>query len=295
MSENILKIGKVLESWITLDLGHKGMLDKKPSVSYIESTSLLNNSPTRNILGSLDGDELVRGIFVAYNLLNGDDDNTALQKANRIYTIDYIKSESDEYYGDETCEVCEGGGEVGCDTCDGQGYDNCSRCEGRGNEECGECNGDGVDEDDDVCSNCDGDGGMVCDDCDGDATVDCNDCEGSGRRECGECEGSGEVEGNTEKIDIQYGTVITQSLDMAEELNRRTDDQREETIDEFNEWLSRYKNEILIVDKIDDTIEYDYEWEVGDAEAKLEGMRVNKIGDYKVAKNNKITALSSRT
>ena len=42
------------------------------------------------------------------------------------------------------------------------------------------------------------------------------------------------------------------------------------------------KNEILIVDKIDDTIEYEYEWEVGDEEAKLEHFRINKLGDYRV-------------
>ena len=294
MSENILKIGKVLESWITLDLGHKGMLDKKPSVSYIESMALLNNSPTRNIVRSLDGEELIKGIFVAYNLLSGDDDNTALQKANTIYTIDYIKSEGDEYYADETCQECGGDGEVECDTCDGLGYNDCGICEGRGNEECDECNGEGVDEDFDVCSTCNGDGGMACDDCEGNSTVDCNDCEGSGRRECGECEGNGEIEGNIEKIDIEYGTVITQSLDMSEELNRRTYDGSEDTIDGFNKWLNRYKNEILITDRIDDTIEYDYEWEVGDAEAKLEGLRINKLKDYRVAKNNQVTALSSR-
>ncbi len=294
MSENILKIGKVLESWITLDLGHKGMLDKKPSVSYIESTSLLSNSPTRNILGSLDGDELVRGIFVAYNLLNGDDDNTALQKANRIYTIDYVQSEGDEYYADEDCETCEGMGEIHCEECDGVGYDECENCKGRGNEECGECDGSGVDEDDDTCNYCDGEGNEQCYDCDGDGTVNCSTCEGSGNRECEECQGGGQVEGSIEKIDIEYGTIITQSLEMAAELSRRTDDQRKEVIDGFYKWVDRYKNEILIVDKIDDTIEYEYEWEVGDEEAKLEHFRINKLGDYRVGKGDHVTALSTR-
>ena len=137
MNENILKVGKVLESWITLDLSHKGKLDMKPSVSYIESSSL-SYPPTKNILSSLDGDELVKGLFVAYNLLNGDDDNTALRKAETIYTIDYVKSEGDEYYPDENCEICEGMGEIHCEECDGMGYDDCGSCEGRGNEECGE-------------------------------------------------------------------------------------------------------------------------------------------------------------
>jgi hypothetical protein len=293
MNENILKVGKVLESWITLDLSHKGKLDMKPSVSYIESSSL-SYPPTKNILSSLDGDELVKGLFVAYNLLNGDDDNTALRKADTIYTIDYVKSEGDEYYPDENCETCEGMGEIHCEECDGMGYDDCENCEGRGNEECGECDGAGVDEDDDTCNYCDGEGNTQCYDCDGDGTIDCNTCEGSGNKECPECEGSGEVEGSIEKIDIEYGTIITQSTEMIEELNRRTDDKRVEIIDEFHEWVSRYKNEILITDKIDDTIEYDYEWDAGDAEAKLEGVRVNKLGDYKVGKNNQVTSLGSR-
>lgn len=293
MNENILKVGKVLESWVTLDLSHKGKLDMKPSVSYIES-SALNYPPTKNILSTLDGDELVKGLFVAYNLLNGDDDNTALRKAETIYTIDYLKSEGDEYYPDEHCETCEGNGEIHCEECDGMGYDDCENCEGRGNEECGECDGAGVDEDDDECNYCDGEGNTQCHDCEGDGTIDCNTCEGSGNKECPECEGSGEVEGSIEKIDIEYGTIITQSTEMIEELNRRTNDRREEVIDEFNEWVSRYKNEILIADRIDDTIEYDYEWDAGDAEAKLEGLRINKLGDYKVGKNNQVTSLGSR-
>jgi hypothetical protein len=293
MNENILKVGKVLESWVTLDLSHKGKLDMKPSVSYIES-SALNYPPTKNILSTLDGDELIKGLFVAYNLLNGDDDNTALRKAETIYTIDYVKSEGDEYYPDEYCETCEGNGEIHCEDCDGMGYDDCGNCEGRGNEECGECDGAGVDEDDDTCNYCDGEGNAQCYDCDGDGTIDCNTCEGSGNKECPECEGSGEVEGSIEKIDIEYGTIITQSTEMIEELNRRTNDRREEIIDEFHEWVSRYKNEILITDKIDDTIEYDYEWDAGDAEAKLEGVRMNKLGDYKVGKNNQVTSLGSR-
>jgi hypothetical protein len=293
MNENILKVGKVLESWITLDLSHKGKLDMKPSVSYIES-SALSYPPTRNILSSLDGDELVKGLFVAYNLLNGDDDNTALRKAETIYTIDYVQSEGDEYYPDESCEICGGMGEIHCEECDGMGYDDCGNCEGRGNEECGNCDGAGVDEYDDECNYCDGEGNTQCYDCDGDGTIDCNTCNGSGNRECEECEGSGEVEGSIEKIDIEYGTIITQSTEMIEELNRRTDDQREEIIDEFHEWVNRYKNEILITDKIDDTIEWEYEWEVGDAEAKLEGLRMNKLGDYRVGKNNQVTSLGGR-
>lgn len=294
MSENILKVGKVLESWVTLDLSHKGLLDKKPSISYIGSSSL-SYPPTKNILSSLDGEELIKGLFVAYNLLNGDDDKTALQKANTIHTIDYVKSESDEYFGEVDCDICEGQGQIPCEMCDGLGYEDCGNCEGVGNDECGKCNGEGVDEDGDSCTYCDGDGSITCEDCEGDATVDCNYCEGSGNNECSECEGNGEVEGSTEKIDIEYGTIITQNLDMVNELNKRTNDQREEVIDGFNKWVDRYKNEILIVDKIDDTIDYYHEWEVGDEEAKLEGVRINKLNEYKVGnRSGQITSLSTR-
>lgn len=293
MSENILKIGKVLESWITLDLSHKGMLGKKPSVSYIESSSL-NYPPTKNILSTLDGEELVKGLFVAYNLLNGDDDKTALQKVNTIYTIDYVKSEGYAYLPEETCETCGGDGELECDDCDNTGYEECENCQGRGNVECEECSGEGVDEDGDTCIHCEGEGNDTCYDCSGDGTLNCGTCEGSGNIECSECGGAGEIEGSIDKIDIEYGTIITQSLEMAAELSRRTDDQRKEVIDGFYKWVDRYKNEILIVDKIDDTIEYEYEWEVGDEEAKLEHFRINKLGDYRVGKGDQVTALSTR-
>jgi hypothetical protein len=40
MEENILKVGKIIERWVTMDLSHKGMTNKMPSVSYIAHSTL---------------------------------------------------------------------------------------------------------------------------------------------------------------------------------------------------------------------------------------------------------------
>jgi len=76
---------------------------------------------------------------------------------------------------------------------------------------------------------------------------------------------------------------------MVDELKRRTEGG--DIIDGFRNWINRYQNEILILDRIDDVISYEDEWEVGDVEAKYEGIKTNLKG-YKVSKNGSfITAL----
>ncbi len=266
MNENILKIGKVLESWITLDLSHKGLLDSKPSVSYIVQSSV-TYPPTKNILSSLDGEELVKGLFTSYNLLNGDSDETAISKSEKIYVVDYVKRESDEFYPDVYCDDCSGGGE-----------EQCQNCEGEGEIECTDCDGTGEDTDSESCYKCDGSGNITCEDCDG-----------SGNVECSNCEGEGEVTGDIESVEVEMGTILTQNKDMVEELNRRTEGGN--VIDGFEEWVDKYKNEIIICDTIDDVIEYEYEWELGNAEAKLEDVGDN-LKNYRISRNTpNITAL----
>ena len=192
MEENILKVGKILESWVTMDLSHRGMTDKMPSVSYI-TDSALSYPATKNILESLPGDEMVRSIFVAYNLLSGDDDSTALNKTRSIYMVDIKQKTSEEYYPDVECDYCDGGGEVNCESCDGNG-----------DVECGECDGSGQIS----CEDCEGEEFIECSDCDGDGSNTCNNCGGDGKFDCPECDGSGEKEGSEEVIDIQYSTIL---------------------------------------------------------------------------------------
>jgi hypothetical protein len=288
MSENILKIGEVLSSWVRLDLNHKGLTDTIPTPSYIEKSSLIY-PPTKNILSSLDSEELIKGVFVAYNLLNGDDKVTALNKSSTIYVIDFIEKDGREYIPEVDCEECGGDGRVECGTCSGWGKEDCNECNG-GKVECEDCGGDGLDEEGESCDSCGGSGEEECNYCDGTANVECRDCGGDGEFQCNECSGNGTVDGNEEVIDIEYGTVLTQNRDMVDELERRTEGG--DIIDGFRDWVERYQNEILILDRFSDTILYEDEWEVGDVDAKYEGTKTNLNG-YKVSKNGSyITALN---
>jgi hypothetical protein len=65
----------------------------------------------------------------------------------------------------ETCENCDGSGEVGCDYCGAEGEIECNACNGEGEVEGG------------------------CDYCDY-GRVDCDECGGGGEEECPVCEGA---------------------------------------------------------------------------------------------------------
>ena len=288
MNENILKLGKTLESWVTLDLSHRGLLDYTPSPSFIEK-SALTYPPTRNILSYLDGEDLVKSIFVAFNLLNGDNDTTALNKASTIYVIDFIERDGREYIANVECENCGGDGRIECSGCSGWGKQDCNECNG-GKVECDYCGGDGLDEYGESCGNCGGSGEEECNYCDGTTSVECEDCGGESEFTCNECSGNGEVDGDEEVIDIEYGTILTQNRNMIDELERRTEGG--DIIDGFREWIRKYQHEILVLDRIDDVISYEDEWEVGNVDAKYEGIKTNLKG-YKVSKNGSfITALN---
>ena len=262
-----------------MDLLHKGINDKMPSVSYI-AQSVLSYPATLNILGSLPGDEMVRSIFVAYNLLSGDNDSTALDKTRRIYMIDLKQKTSEEYFPDEECAYCDGSGEVNCQECDGDGEIECSHCDGSGQISCEDCEGE-------ECSICDGDEFIKCSDCDGDGSDACSDCYGDGKFECPECEGSGEVEGSEEVVDIQYSTIITQDESLTEGIELRLDNDDSESIDSL---LNRFKSQIMVTNVIDDVVDFYDEWDgESDVEYKLENIKLNHKG-YKIGRDNKISA-----
>ena len=278
MEENILKVGKILESWVTLDLSHKGMTDKMPSVSYIADSALAYPA-TKNILESLPGDEMVRSIFVAYNLLSGDDDSTALNKTRSLYMIDIKQKTSEEYYPDVECDYCDGSGEVECDACYGNGDVECGECSGSGQISCEDCEGE-------ECSLCDGDEFVKCEECDGDGDYSCNNCGGDGKFDCHECDGSGEKEGGYEVIDIQYSTITTQSEELSEGIEERLNN---EDLGSINELLNQYKGQIMVTNVIDDTVDFYDEWDGDDVEYKLENIKRNHKS-YRIDRNNKISA-----
>lgn len=278
MEENILKVGKIIERWVTMDLSHKGMTNKMPSVSYI-ADSALSYPATNNILDSLPGDEMIRSIFVAYNLLSGDDDTTALSKTRSIYMIDMVQKMSEEYYPDVECDYCDGNGEVSCESCGGDGEIECSDCDGSGQISCEDCEGE-------ECSLCDGDEFIKCSDCDGDGSNTCRECYGDGRFECPECQGGGETEGSEEVVDIQYSTITTQDESLAEGISERLNNEDLGSIDEL---LKNYIGQIMVTNVIDDIVDFYDEWYGEDIEYRLENIKRNSKG-YKIDRNNKISA-----
>jgi hypothetical protein len=278
MEENILKVGKIIERWVTIDLSHKGMTNKMPSVSYI-AQSTLSYPATLSILSSLPGDEMVRSIFVAYNLLSGDDDTTALSKTRSIYMIDMVQKMSEEYYPDVECDYCDGNGEVSCESCGGDGEIECSDCDGSGQISCEDCEGE-------ECSLCDGDEFIKCSDCDGDGSNTCRECYGDGRFECPECQGGGETEGSEEVVNIQYSTITTQDESLAEGISERLNNEDLGSIDEL---LKNYIGQIMVTNVIDDIVDFYDEWYGEDIEYRLENIKRNSKG-YKIDRNNKISA-----
>ena len=293
MDKKILILAKSIETLVTREMSDRGYLDRKPSVSYVSSVAL-NFPAIVSILSGLKGDELVRVIFVSFNLLNGDSDEVAMSRAKDIFMIDVKSIQGEEYNKMEDCDVCYGNGEIACEECSGEGEIECSDCNGSGNLNCEECGGEG-EVDGEECHYCGGDGEVHCGDCGGSGQVHCDECYGNGEVRCEECDGEGEVESSTEVVDVEMSTILTQSHQFIEELDTLHDPNDDE-IKEYTNFIEKYIEEILVIDVIDDTIEFDYEWG-GDSSVrdKLEAVRTN-FKNYKVTKNpskgqNELTAL----
>lgn len=91
---------------------------------------------------------------------------------------DQLESWADEFESAELPEHPEGETES-CEGCDGEGEIDCEDCVGTGKVDCEECDGTGVDGNDVECESCE-DGEDDCESCDGSGKVDCADCGGSG-------------------------------------------------------------------------------------------------------------------
>ena len=293
MDKKILILAKSIETLVTMELSNNNLLDKSPSVSYVSDIAL-NFPAITSILSSLEGDELVRVLFITYNLLNGDSDEVAVNRTKDIFMLDVKSIQGEEYNKMEDCDVCYGNGEIACEECSGEGEIECSDCNGSGNLNCEECGGEG-EVDGEECHYCGGDGEVHCGDCGGSGQVHCDECYGNGEVRCEECDGEGEVESSTEVVDVEMSTILTQSHQLVEELDTLHDPNDDE-ITEFGQFIEKYSNEILVIDVINDTIEFDYEWG-GDSSVrdKLEAVRTN-FKNYKVNRNrfkgkNELTAL----
>lgn len=259
MEENILKIGKVLAKLVSMELLNKGIKGKKPSVSYIAQTAL-KNIITLNILENTESVVMVKGIFTAYNLLNGDTDIEAVKKTDNIYMIDTIEADGHEYFSKSDCDYCGGEGQVECTDCGGAGQIPCDEC--------------GSDDDDESCSACDGD-----------EYIDCDGCSGDSNYECPECEGDGEIDDSEESIDIVYSTILTQNSEFVNEVKNNIG--KYNSVNEFKTISDKYHNEIILIDNTPDTILFEDEWGGYDpnyVSVKLEGITLNHPR-YRIQKN----------
>lgn len=93
----------------------------------------------------------------------------------------------------DTCDRCDGGGEITCHECVGYGWVECGECRGEKEIECDECDGSGEIEDEN-CYNCGGDGFENCPTCMGQGEIKCDTCHGTQFTECDKCDGTGEIE-----------------------------------------------------------------------------------------------------
>lgn len=247
MEETILKVAKIIEKWVTIQMGRKNLINNSPSVSYILE-EVMSYPGTRSIIGDMVGEVFIRSIFTAYNLLTGDDETTALEKSKSISDISIIERESEEYNLKEECSLCGGDGEVSCQ----------------------ECNEEGEDSEGNTCEN----------------------CWGHGFEECPECEGSGEILNEDEEvIDVTYFTIVTQNNDLVSEINSNIDTADNE-IKGFEYIIQRYMGEILRIDVIHDTIDFDVEWGTHNGvDYKLENIIITPFYKYKINRKGEITGL----
>lgn len=254
MEEEILKLAKVIERLVVNQMNKKNLTDRIPSVSYVVQESL-SFPITRHILSDTDGKSLIRSIFTAYNLLTGDNDESAVKKSKTISDISIVEREGESYLRKEECSECGGTGNVSCDECYGDGTIDCRECDGSGFEQCPECDGS-----DEECDNCGGDGEVSCSGCYGSGKESCPECYGSGEKTCEECSGMGEVEGDygDEVIDVSYFNIVTQNEDLVSEINNNLDSDDE--IKNLDEIIDKYKSEILKLDTFSDTIHFSNDW-----------------------------------
>ena len=273
MEEKILKISKILEKWVRLDKSHKGLKDKTPTASYVVS-SVLDYPPTKSLAMKFKGKDLGRLFFTTYNLLNGDSDLDALKKSETTYVVDIIEPEGQSYHMENDCDECGGSGEV-----------NCSECDGEETTECGDCGGDGQVKD--------GDGDDIeCAECESSGEQTCDVCSGMGTSYCEECDGSGQTTDLFESINIEYVTLITQSELFIEDLRKRHNPDTD-YITDFDLLVKKYIGELIVVDKIFDTIDFEDEWGGGDDSLhKLESISMSQEMNLKIKSSGVLTLLS---
>jgi len=171
--------------------------------------SLWNDIHFKPLLDRMSPEDVILYSFlIPINNKQQDIDESYDRIEHNMYSVELIEIYNTEPIVD--CPECRNGRET-CDNCDGQGEILCTSCDGSGEEDCRYCDGSGVDEDSgEECDMCEGDGKQTCGLCNGSNYESCNYCGGDGEYTCGKCEGSGEVE-SEDKTEIQYLDYISWS------------------------------------------------------------------------------------
>jgi hypothetical protein len=224
-------------------------------------TQVKSDELMRILTSRLSETDLYKIIFISFFM----NKNMELSQIEKIVTNDLLLFKLTNYDNPSTkrdsCDDCDGDGNIDCNNCDGDGDITCASCDGSGNEECKECDGSGEDSEGEYCSSCSGDGISDCNDCDGDGRKECNWCDGNGQHICDNCDGSGEVETDEEYYDANMLTFITNNnyvLSIKED-TILTNEVADELFDGNNLYKREYESTDETLDEIKSTYEGDPE------------------------------------
>jgi len=178
------------------------------SPTYVYN-SIWSNKNFKPLLDKMTPQDIIFYSFlVPTHLKEQDIDETYDRIEYNIYAVELIEIYNTEPEVD--CPECNNGHES-CDNCDGTGEIQCTSCDGSGEEDCRYCDGSGMDEDaGEECDMCEGDGKQTCEECNGTKYESCNYCGGDGDVNCINCYGEGQLQ-TDEKTEIQYLDYISWS------------------------------------------------------------------------------------
>lgn len=169
------KLIEVLKHWVQVNLNSL-KTGKSPHVSYIINT-IVSHPTSRSVVQNLSGYEIVQLGYIIFFMFEGKTMEEAKKMAEIIHMV--IETEIKNIRPEqETCDDCDGNGDIECYECDGEGEVECSYCDGEGEFE-------GSDGEMDTCGVCDGTGKESCSECYGDTTITCHECGGDGEIETG--------------------------------------------------------------------------------------------------------------
>lgn len=132
--------------------------------------------------------------------------------------ITHDKKEAVSAFARETCQECQGKGNLTCNMCLGRTYTPCPVCNELGFEQpCYNCFGRGREpqNNDLICHVCNGTLRAICRTCQGQRGIPCGQCKGSGILSCPPCGGSGQI---VETSIISFGIDVSFNIGSSGEL-----------------------------------------------------------------------------